>query len=93
MTAKDPYEQLVGLLHKAESAHERAYAETHGVDPDWPSWYADYLVEPLKELLEAGFTRSELIYLLVLVDKEQRLRAPGSSWTSYFARFFAERYT
>ncbi|MCZ7544480.1 MAG: hypothetical protein M5R40_13610 [Anaerolineae bacterium] len=39
-----------------------------------------------------GFTRSELVYLLVMVAKEQALRAPGANWARYYARFFAARY-
>jgi hypothetical protein len=86
-------QELANLFDQAGDAHEKAHAQTSGVDPDWPIWYADYLLERLKDLLHANFTRSELVYLLVLVDKEQRLRAPGANWATFYARFFAERYT
>jgi hypothetical protein len=50
-------------------------------------------MKPLGEVLSASFTKSELVYLFVLADKEQMLRAPGADWAGYYARFFAERFT
>ena len=55
-------------------------------------WYADYLMVDLGKMLNATFTRSELIYLLILVEKKRALEAPGADWAAYYARFFAERY-
>lgn len=87
------FDALVALFKEAAEAHHQAYLATDGVDPDWPSWYAEYLIEPLRQRLSAHFTCSELVYLLVLVDKELQLRAPGANWATYYARFFLERYT
>ena len=42
--------------------------------------------------MKVEFTKSELVYLLVLVNKEQAVKDPGSDWTEYYAQFFAERY-
>ena len=44
------------------------------------------------ELMKVEFTKSELVYLLVVVSKEQAVGDPGSDWTEYFAQFFAKRY-
>src|SRR5205085_6082364 len=33
-----------GLLHQAAETHHVVYAITDGSDPDWASWYADWLV-------------------------------------------------
>jgi hypothetical protein len=30
--------------------------------------------------------------MLVTADGEQRLNAPGSNWTSYYANLFMDRY-
>ena len=57
-----------------------------------PLWYADYLREKLGYLLDASFTKSELVHLLVLVANEQPLRAPGTNWARYYARFFIALY-
>lgn len=35
--------KLAALLDEAKSAHAR-YEEEHGSDPDWPRWYANYLL-------------------------------------------------
>ena len=43
-------------------------------------------------LINASFTKSELVYLLILVANEQPLRAPGADWPNYYAKFFIERY-
>ena len=40
----------------------------------------------------ASFTKSELVYLLILLSNEQPLRAPGANWARYYARFFIDRY-
>jgi hypothetical protein len=92
MTETDLARQLEDLFHEVGEAHHQAYIETDGVDPEWPLWYADYLHEKLGDLLDASFTRSELVYLLVLVANEQPLRAPGANWERYYARFFIGLY-
>ncbi|HEY7418228.1 MAG TPA: hypothetical protein VH593_23815 [Ktedonobacteraceae bacterium] len=43
-------------------------------------------------LLEAKLLRSDLIYLLVLVDKQQKSEAPGAQWEKYYTDFFVTRY-
>lgn len=86
-------EQLISLFRETGRDHHEAYVEVGGHDPDWPIWYAEYLHARLAKLLHARFTKSELVYLLVTVDKEHALQAPGAEWTSYYARFFLERYT
>ena len=41
---------LADLLHEAAETHHRVYRITEGEDPDWASWYADWLIR-LSELL------------------------------------------
>ncbi|MEZ4517356.1 MAG: hypothetical protein R3C44_11160 [Chloroflexota bacterium] len=83
---------LIRLFKQAGDAHHDAYLETDGADPDWPIWYADYLHQDLTQLLNATFTKSELVYLLVWLDKEVQQRAPGVNWPNYYAGWFMERY-
>lgn len=85
-------QQIEALLHEAGTAHHEAYIETDGADADWPIWYAEYLRDRLAELLDARFTRSELIYLLVGLDREVQRVAPGANWQAYYARALLERY-
>ena len=74
-------DRIAHLLDDAGRAHHKAFFDTDGADPDWPLWYADYLLDNLRLALRAQFTRSELVYLLVMLDREQRMHAPGATWT------------
>jgi NAD(P)H-hydrate epimerase len=84
--------ELIELLKRAAAAHHHAYRETDGADPEWPLWYAEYLHEPLSVLLTARFTKSELVYVIVGLDKELQRTAPGAEWTKFWARSLTERY-
>ena len=92
MANTTPRAQLVDLLNETGPAHHRAYAATNGADPDWPLWYAEYMQARLNALLGTALTRSELTYLLVLVEMERMAAAPTSAWPDYYANFFIDRY-
>lgn len=85
-------QQLRELFKETGHAHHEAFIEVDGADDEWPAWYAEHMHKRLCTLLLAEFTQSELIYLLVLVDRERALHAPGAEWTDYYARFFLARY-
>ncbi|MEO1054616.1 MAG: hypothetical protein AAFX87_28550 [Bacteroidota bacterium] len=89
---EEVYEELVLLFDETGGAHHEAFADTDGYDPEWPLWYSEYMLEQLRSILEADFTRSELIYLLISAHNEQTSDAPGSRWKDYFATYFLERY-
>ena len=42
-------ERLAALLRDAEAAHAEFEQSLGHRDEDWPSWYAHYIVEQLKE--------------------------------------------
>lgn len=84
--------RLEELFRETGHAHHQAFIDTDGYDPDWPIWYAEYMLERLRRLLDAGFTKSELAYLLIRVANEQPLEAPGADWARYYAKFFIQRY-
>jgi hypothetical protein len=46
----------------------------------------------MRKMLDAKFTKSELIYILVSADKENRLVAPGAHWPRFYAKFIVSRY-
>lgn len=85
-------ETIRELLVETAEAHHQAYADSNGVDPEWPLWYADYLHDRLLSLLEAEMTKSELVYLLLLFEKQRVLEAPGAAWATYYARQLVTRY-
>jgi hypothetical protein len=93
MAETDLARQLEELFREAGEAHHQAYIETDGFDPEWPLWYADYLQERFAPLLDANFTKSELVYLLIRLAHEQRLNAPGANWARYYARKLLTLYT
>ena len=88
-----PKETIAALLHQTAEDHHVAYKATDGVDPDWSIWYAGHLLEQgFEKLLDAKLLKSDLIYLLVLVDKQHMSDAPGAHWENYYADFFVSRY-
>ena len=80
-------ERLAGLLHEAAETHHVVYRITDGEDPDWASWYADWLVNlsELPEILGSKPVRSELVWMLVWLDKEFTSKQPGGRWEDHYA--------
>ena len=62
----DTQAQIAELLHEAGETHHQVYRITDGVDADWASWYADWLIHlsELPKLLGTAPVRSELVYIL-----------------------------
>ncbi len=58
-----------------------------GADDGWASWYADWLISlsELPTLLGTKPVRSELVYLLVSLDKEYTATRPDLPWEAYYA--------
>ena len=84
--------ELANLLNEAAEAHHKAFTASEGEDPDWPLWYADYLLEKMRQMLKAKFTKSELTYLLVSADKKNGVVAPGAYWPRFYAKYIISRY-
>ncbi|MDQ3809734.1 MAG: hypothetical protein M3336_05535 [Chloroflexota bacterium] len=76
------------VLREAAETHHRVYAIRDGDDPDWATWYADWLVNlsRLPELLQVRPIRSELTYLLVMLDKQYLRDTRGEPWEDFYAR-------
>jgi len=57
-------EQTSSLLHEAGETHHQVFRIVDGVDDDWASWYAQWLIDlpELPDLLGVRPVRSELIY-------------------------------
>ena len=85
---------VADLLHEAAETHHRVYRITDGTDPDWASWYADWLIDhsELPTLLDVQPVRSELVYLLVLLDKEYTGGQVTESWEKYYADRISEHF-
>jgi hypothetical protein len=85
--------RVAELLTEAAETHHRVYRLTDGADADWASWYAHWLVElsELPDVLGRRPVRSELTYLLVLLDKEVSAQPPDEPWEHYYGRRIAEQ--
>jgi hypothetical protein len=84
----DTLEQVSSLLHEAAETHHLVFRIVDGADDDWASWYAKWLIDlsELPDLLGSRPVRSQLIYLLVGLDKQYTAENPGEPWESYYAR-------
>ncbi len=84
----DTAERISRLLHEASETHHQVFRIVDGDDDDWASWYAQWLIDlsELPDLLGTKPVRSELIYLLVSLDKQHTAEASGEPWESYYAR-------
>jgi len=82
------------LLHEAAETHHVVYRIVDGADDDWASWYGDWLVRlsELPQVLGAPVVRSELVYLLVGLDREYLARKPTEDWEAYYARAIVEHF-
>jgi hypothetical protein len=81
-------EQISHLLHEASETHHQVFRIVDGADDDWASWYAQWLIDlsELPDLLGTRPVRSELIYLLVSLDKQYTAGDRGEPWEPYYAR-------
>jgi len=84
----DTLEQIGALLHEAGETHHRVFRIVDGADDDWASWYAQWLIDlsELPDLLGSRPVRSELVYVLVDLDKRYTAEKPGEPWERYYAR-------
>ena len=87
-------ETLADLLHEAAETHHVVYRITEGDDPDWATWYANWLLDlsELPELLGARPVRSHLVHALVELDREHTASGSDERWESVYARGLLERF-
>jgi hypothetical protein len=86
-------QRIAGLLHEAAETHHLVYRIVDGDDPDWASWYADWLLDlsELPELLGARPVRSHLVHALVELDRDFAASEAGGRWEAFYAgRLVAE---
>jgi len=81
-------------LHEAAETHHRVYRIVDGADPDWASWYGDWLIglSELPQLLDRPPIRSELVYMLVSLDKQFTAEDSGERGEDFYARQLADHF-
>ncbi len=77
-------EALTDLLLEAGHQHHQAYIDTDGDDPEWPIWYAEYLVDKLPPVLGQALTKSRIVYQLIHMS-ETIDQDPQIHWTQQYA--------
>jgi hypothetical protein len=84
-------DRIADLLHEAAEAHHVVYRITDGDDPDWASWYADWLLDlsELSELLGSKPVRSHLVHTLVELDRDV---GAAAGWERRYASGLVERF-
>ena len=83
----DQSTRVAALLHEAGETHHVVYRIVDGDDPDWASWYADWLLNlsELPQILRTEPVRSQLVWLLVSLDKEYQEASPDLPWPEWYA--------
>jgi hypothetical protein len=85
-------ERIASLLHEAAETHHVVYRITNGEDPDWASWYADWLLHlsELPELLGSTPVRSHLVHALVELDRAYVSQSAVEPWERFYASRLVE---
>lgn len=80
----DRVQRVAAVLRQAGETHHAVYAIVDGDDPDWATWYADWLVNlsALPGILGRPPVRSALTALLVRVAAE----TSDEDWATAYAR-------
>jgi hypothetical protein len=89
-----PNTDVAELLHEAAETHHTVFRITDGDDPDWASWYADWLLDlsELPQLLGSRPVRSHLVHALVELDRAFTADGPAERWEDVYARGLVERF-
>jgi hypothetical protein len=86
--------ELAALLHEAAETHHVVYRIVDGDDPDWASWYADWLLRlsELPQILGAAPIRSHLVHTLVQLDRDFTRESRPGSWEDFYAERLIEEF-
>jgi hypothetical protein len=81
------------VLHDAAETHHIVWKIVDGDDPDWASWYSEWLLSlsRLPELLGSKPVRSELTWMLVQLARDYETSGMDQRWEDFYAdRIVAE---
>ena len=85
---------VAALLHEAAETHHVVYRIVDGDDPDWASWYADWLLSlsELPQLLGSTPVRSDLVHALVELDRVYTTESREERWEDWYAERLLARF-
>ena len=80
-------DQVSKLLNEVSETHHIVFRITDGDDPDWASWYADWLLDhsELPQLLGSAPVRSHLVHALVKLDRDYTAEPREERWEDWYA--------
>ena len=83
--------KISALLHEAGETHHTVYRITDGEDPNWASWYSDWLIDhsELPDLLGSAPVRSHLVAELVALENDV---GADEGWEDGYAERVVERF-
>ena len=86
--------KIGALLHEASETHHVVFRITDGDDPDWASWYADWLLyhSELPQELGTAPVRSHLVHALVQLDRDYTAEQRDKRWEDWYAARLAEQF-
>lgn len=82
----DAARPLAELLREAGRAHHQAFAATNGADPQWPTWYAEFLAPRLRDLLGRSVPVAELARCLEQWHHAHASSMSAEDWAEFYAR-------
>ena len=87
-------EKIADILHEVAETHHVVYRIVDGDDPDWASWYADWLLDlsELPEILGVRPVRSHLVHELVQLDRDFTASDEPGRWEDWYAERLVERF-
>lgn len=90
MPAAGARARIAALMREVSETHHVVYRIVDGDDPDWASWYADWLLNlsELPVLLGAAPVRSHLVHALVELGRD----VSGDGWEEAYAAALLERF-
>ncbi len=85
---------IADLLHEAAETHHVVYRIVDGDDPDWASWYADWLLtlSELPQLIGSTPVRSHLVHALVELDRVYTTEPRAERWEDWYAQRLIDRF-
>jgi hypothetical protein len=88
----DAKHRIGELLHEAAETHHTVFRITDGDDPDWASWYADWLLDlsELPDVLGVRPVRSHLVHALVELDRSYLAAKTSERWEDWYAEHLSE---
>jgi len=92
--SEDPKAKIAELLRQVGEVHHTVFADTDGVDDDWASFYANWLLahSELPRLLARSPVRSHLTRSLVALDEQYTAASPSEPWPAWYATHLLEEY-